>query len=90
MNLFLLSFALSLQHTTQINTMNAKMIKTFCIFLILVASIGAIIALFNRYLRLHDMTSAYSTMALSGVLIYVYYIAWRWLCRKLDESSKEK
>ena len=50
---------------------------------------GATIALINQYLRLHNMTSPLSLGILVGILFVVYYILWRWLCRKLDKLNNE-
>ena len=69
--------------------MKAKAIKIFCLFLIVVALFGATIALINQYLRLHNMTSPLSLGILVGILFVVYYILWRWLCRKLDKLNNE-
>lgn len=69
--------------------MKAQIIKIFCLFLTIVALFGATIALINQYLRLHNMTSPLSLGILVGILFVVYYILWRWLCRKLDKLNNE-
>ena len=68
--------------------MKAQIIKIFCLFLAIVALFGASIALINRYLRLHDMTSPFTLGILGSILFVVYYNVWRWLCRKLDNGPR--
>ncbi len=67
--------------------MKLKTIRIFCFYLAIVALFGATIALANQYLRLHDMTSPFTSGVLGAILFIVYYNVWRWLCRKLDNQN---
>lgn len=67
-----------------------KSIKVFLLFLVAVAVYGGLVALANHWYRSSGHTSRSFTVILIGCTVYVYYRAWRWLCRKLDllESGK--
>lgn len=69
--------------------MKPTALKLFGLFLIIIVLFGATTALINQYLRLHDMTSSFTSGILGGVLFVVYYNVWRWLCRKLDKTNNE-
>lgn len=70
--------------------MTKKTILTFSLFLVFVAVFGALVSLVNKYLRSHDMDSSFTMCLLGAILFVVYYYAWRWISRKIDNMSKEK
>lgn len=72
--------------------MKAKLksyIKLFCLFLLAVSLVSALMALVNQYLRANESASPGMTVLLLGILIFVDYKIWRWFCRKLDEMEKK-
>lgn len=67
--------------------MNRKVIISSLVFLIIVAFFGATVVLSNNCLRALDVTSPFIKIAVGGTLLWVYYTAWRWICRKLDNAG---
>lgn len=70
------------------NKTNVRAAKAFVLFLVFVAVYGAIVALANQMLRSHGYASVSSSTILIASTIYVLYLAWKWLCRKLDLIGK--
>lgn len=68
----------------KILSMTKKTISAFSIFLVFVAIFGATVSLANKYLRSHNMDSSLTLCVLGLILFAVYYYAWRWVCRKID------
>lgn len=58
-------------------------IKVFSLFLLIVGVCGTAIALINRLLRSNGLASPVTSALLMAILVAVYYITWRWFCRKL-------
>jgi len=58
-------------------------IKVFTLFLLIVAESGVAVALINRYLRLNGMASSGTLVILMAILVTIYFVTWRWFCRKL-------
>ena len=66
------------------NTSKSKAVIYFLEFLLFVGAFGGIIALINMLLRKYGLESPYTKAFLIAVVIFVYYKAWKWMCRKLD------
>lgn len=58
----------------------------FVLFLVGVGLYGALVAFANGLLRRYGHDSELTYSLLVGSVIYVYYKAWRWLCRWLDRE----
>lgn len=62
----------------------------FIYFLIFIGVFSGIIALINQLLRKNGLDSPYTTIILAAITIFVYYKAWRWICRKLDIFTSKR
>ena len=60
------------------------------IFICFTAVYGAVIALVNNLFRTLGVEKTYTLPLLIFSLVYVYWKAWQWLCRKLDEIASDK
>ena len=63
-------------------------VKTFGLFLLMVAGEGAVVVVINRCLRAYGMDSSISLVILWSVLIIAYYMPWKWLSRRLNAIEK--
>lgn len=72
------------------NSKTGKALLNLVIFIGFTAVYGAIIALINNMFRSYGIEKAYILPLLISSTIYVYYKAWKWLCRKLDKIASEK
>lgn len=63
---------------------------SFIIFICFTAVYGAIIALINNLFRANGIDKAYTLPLLIFSTVYVYWKAWKWLCRKLDKIALDK
>lgn len=50
------------------------------------AAYGAVISLCNRYLRDHGMLTPLSKGALMALLVFGFYLIYRWFSRRIDSS----
>lgn len=64
-----------------------KAIIYFLEFLLFVGLFGGVISFINHLLRKNGLASTYTTAILAAILLFVYYKAWRWMCRKLNLFS---
>lgn len=69
--------------------MKASPTNLFCLYLLIIILLGVTIALINRYLRLHGMTSQSTPYVWGSVLFVLYYYAWRWLYGKLGNHNNK-
>lgn len=67
----------------------SSFIKTFGLFLLLIAAITFPICFVNQLLRKNGLASSASLLILMALLIGCYYFAWRWFSRKLNQIEKQ-
>ena len=65
-----------------------KVLLYFVVFVLCTGVYGALIAFANQLLRKNGIDSPYTTTILIASTIYVYYMLWKWLCRKIDSLGK--
>ena len=70
--------------------MTKRIITISAVFILVVALSGAVVSLVNRWLRENGLDSHFAFTVLKVGMVYAYYKMWRWFCRKLDLTGKEK
>lgn len=72
------------------NNGHRNIIISFIGFLIFISVFGGIIALIHRLLRDNSIDSPYTIVILIAITIFIYYKAWKWICRKIDLFASKK
>jgi hypothetical protein len=74
----------------KLNTTAKKAISAILLLLLMSGVYGAVIALCNQYLRRYDHLSPISKSVLIALLVFGFYLIYRWFSRRIDDLSKKK
>ena len=74
----------------RLNPTARKAISALLIFLLMAGLYGAIIALCNQYLRVHDMLTKSSKLVLGIFMFAGFYFIYKWFSKRIDTIQKQK
>lgn len=74
----------------KLNTTAKKAISALLILLLMAGLYGAILALFNQYLREHDMLTKSSKFVLGVFMFAGFYLIYKWFSKRIDTIQKQE